>query len=489
MTVNIDLISSALAQQVALLGSDGCVQYSNPAFETFHTQTERSTIGRQIHEIIGNELYARLAPYLSEAFRGLKIELPPFPLPSNQNLEWSVKLIPTPTGECLMIAELNPVKQTYFSRVDHFDERLRTFVDFAPIGMVFSHADGRIFEANRAFLNLVGYSREELDRGEVQWDKITPPEYLHLDYEAIAEAKKLGFSQTYEKEYFSRSGERIPILLGFILFGAKRDEAVAFVVDLTAQKRAEEEVRMLNAELEARVATRTVELELANRELEAFCYSVSHDLRAPLRSIDGFAYALFQDYGEKLDSEALDFLSRIRASAKKMDGLISALLSLSRLSQAELAKEWVDVSALAEISAHESELHYPDRSIRFLVPQHLRVQADRRMLRVIFDNLFDNALKFTAKQSETVIQVQYDEPSGVFSIRDNGVGFDMSQSQKLFQPFERLHSPREFPGSGIGLATVHRIVRKHGGKIWATASVDKGAAFHFTLSAPAITGA
>ena len=481
MTIDLDLLSDAIPQQVGILGSDGLYLYVNESFLRCYGVARAEVIGHPVQDVIDEDLASEYLPYLSRALNGEAGEIRhSFPNPG-EGRAWKTSFLARAEGGCVIVSD-NPGKSdSKPHRVPRVDERLRTFVDFAPIGMVFSHSDGRIFEANRAFLDLVGYTREELVNGDIHWDSLTPEEFLHLDYAAIAEAKESGFSRTYEKVYLTKQGERVPILVGFILVGPTRDEAVAFVVDLTAQKSAEEEAHRLNTELEHRVVVRTMELELANRELEAFCYSVSHDLRAPLRSIDGFAYALTQDYGDKLDSDATDFISRIRASAKRMDELISALLALSRLTRIELAQESVDLSEMGEAVAIDLRHQNPERNLQISIQPNLTVKADRRMLRVILDNLIGNAVKFSAKNPEPRVALGKDPSSGAFYVRDNGVGFDMKESSKLFQPFERLHSPREFAGNGIGLATVQRIVRKHGGRIWAHSEVDKGTTFFFTL--------
>jgi len=367
-------------------------------------------------------------------------------------------------------------------RLRRVEEQFQAFVTCAPIGIVSSHLDGRVFEANDTYLEMIGFTREELKDGGIRWSDLTPPEWSKAHEAAIEEARLKGRCKAFEKEYVTREGKRIPILVGFALVGPTREETLAFTIDLSAQKQAEAEVRRLNAELEERVATRTIELEAANRELEAFCYAVSHDLRAPLRSIDGFAYALIQDYEEKLDDEGREFIGRIRSSSKRMDELISALLSLSRITTTELDRQDVNLSELAYGAFSDLQLANPQRNISLSIQPDMIVKGDRRMLQAVLDNLLNNAVKFSSNQPSAEIVFGREGLVGPFFVRDNGVGFDMTQSSKLFQPFERLHSPKEFAGSGIGLATVHRIIRKHGGKIWAEAEVDKGATFYFTLT-------
>ncbi|HKC23824.1 MAG TPA: CHASE3 domain-containing protein [Thermoanaerobaculia bacterium] len=225
------------------------------------------------------------------------------------------------------------------------------------------------------------------------------------------------------------------------------------------------------------------ELESANRELEAFSYSVSHDLRAPLRGIDGFGQALVEDYGPSLDAGARGYIERIRAATKKMSALIDALLALSRVTRAELKQEVLDLSALAESAAADLRRGEPLREICVDIQAGLVVQGDQRLLRAALENLIGNAWKFTSKTRGARIDVFAVDEGGerVFHVRDNGAGFEMEYAEKLFGAFQRLHSPSEFAGTGIGLATVQRIVHRHGGRIWGVGAPGAGATFSFTL--------
>jgi signal transduction histidine kinase/CHASE3 domain sensor protein len=258
----------------------------------------------------------------------------------------------------------------------------------------------------------------------------------------------------------------------------------AYEAEREARRLAEasaEEVQALNTELEERVRQRTAELEATNRELEAFSYSVSHDLRAPLRSVDGISVALEEDYGEQLTPEARDFLRRIRAGVQKMGQLIDALLQLSRITRAELTREDIDVTALAEEVAADLRQQNPTRNLTLRIQPGMRADADPRLLRVALANLLGNAVKFTAKKEVAVIDVGQSPETNEFFVRDNGAGFDMQYAGKLFTAFQRLHGDRDFQGSGIGLATVSRVVRRHGGKTRAESAVGDGATFLFTL--------
>jgi signal transduction histidine kinase len=253
--------------------------------------------------------------------------------------------------------------------------------------------------------------------------------------------------------------------------------------EVAERSRAEEEIRRLNAELESRVQERTARLEYTNSELEAFCYTVSHDLRGPLRAIDGFSQALIEDLGANLPEDSKPYLTRIRAATQRMGQLIEDLLNLSRVSRGELVRGAVDVSEMARQVAADLQLRDADRKVEVKVWDGMLANADARLLRAAFENLMGNAWKFTAKAARAEIEVgeMRSEQGMVYFVRDNGAGFDMAYASKLFAAFQRLHSGNEYPGTGIGLATVQRIVQRHGGRIWADAKPGRGAVFYFSL--------
>lgn len=250
------------------------------------------------------------------------------------------------------------------------------------------------------------------------------------------------------------------------------------------------ELQGLNSELEERVAQRTRELEVSNQELQAFSYSVSHDLRAPLRTIDGFSLALEEDFAEVLNDEGRDYIQRVRNGVQRMGMLIDALLQLSRVTRSEVQRERVNLSQMASLIFDELRVNDPGSAVRFLAEENVMADADPRLMRVAFENLLGNALKFTSKTPEAVIRLCATSrgEQTVYSIRDNGAGFDMQYVDRLFTAFQRLHGDRDFKGSGIGLATVSRIIRRHGGEIWAEGETGKGASFFFTLTAETYDG-
>jgi PAS domain S-box-containing protein len=334
---------------------------------------------------------------------------------------------------------------------------------------------------------LLGIGPEDLTSGRVTYDGLIHPE----DRERVrqeAEAADAGRrSSILEYRLRHARGEWIWVLEKGAAVRDEHGELVGFegfVSDISDRVRAEEEVRALNITLERRVAERTGALLGANRELEAFSYSVSHDLRAPLGAIRGFADALMESCGARLDPADRHYLERIRAGGARMDALIDDMLSLSRISRADLVAVDVDVSALAlEVLGEMCEREPVTRS-RFHIQPGMRARADTRLLRIALTNLIGNAWKFSTGREEIVIEVGQlgnDGLASTFFVRDEGAGFDPAHSQKLFGTFQRLHTQSEFPGTGIGLATVRRVIERHGGRVWAEGAVGKGATFYFTL--------
>ena len=250
------------------------------------------------------------------------------------------------------------------------------------------------------------------------------------------------------------------------------------------RRAAEDKLRRLSEELEQRVQERTHELRAANAELEAFSYSVSHDLRAPLRAIDGFSQMVLSRYADKLDADGRHALERVRAGSERMGVLIDSMLELSRLGRRPLEFGDVDLSALAAEVVEELRAGEPERDVEVLIEPNVSAVGDKELLRVALQNLLGNAFKFTSQQPHARVQFGRTEHAGQAAIfvRDNGVGFDMNHADRLFRPFERLHSESEFSGTGIGLATVQRVIARHRGRVWAQGAIGDGATFYFTLA-------
>ena len=249
--------------------------------------------------------------------------------------------------------------------------------------------------------------------------------------------------------------------------------------EVAERKRAEDDSRSLNAQL----VQRSAQLEASNKELEAFSYSVSHDLRAPLRGIDGFSQAVLEDYDDKLDDSGRSYLNRVRAASQRMSQLIDAMLNLARLTRAEIHSQTFDMSAVAQSILDDLQKLEPEREVECVVANNLLATADPQLLRAVLENLIGNAWKFTRQQQNPRIEFGHGQYKGqaAFFVKDNGAGFDMTYAHKLFGAFQRLHAYTEYPGVGVGLATVHRIIQRHGGQIWPEGAVDEGATFYFTL--------
>ena len=262
--------------------------------------------------------------------------------------------------------------------------------------------------------------------------------------------------------------------------------------ELKNRKIVEKEIKELNCELENRVKKRTSQLENVNKELEAFAYSVSHDLRTPLRHIDGFSQAIIEDYSDDLDSIAKDFLGRIHRASQRMSNLIDSLLDLSRITRSKLYRREINLGRMAKNIVKDIAKMDKNRKVTFKIDANIMVSGDERLLEIALYNLFSNAWKFTSKIESAVIEFgklgikekekYQDFTSDIFFLRDNGAGFNMKYVDKLFIAFNRLHKTKDFPGTGIGLATVYRIINRHGGKIWAEAEVNRGTTFYFTIS-------
>jgi PAS domain S-box-containing protein len=365
------------------------------------------------------------------------------------------------------------------------EAQARRLIESNVIGTVVVQLDGQVIEANDAFLQLLGYTREEVQSGQVGLDALTPSEYRAMDERAIERTRLDGVCPPREKEYIARDGRRVPVLLGMALLEQEPNTYVAFIVDLTERKQAEAQIHALNSELERRVVERTAELEAANKELEAFSYSVSHDLRAPLRAINGFSRILLEEHAAQLLPEAVGYLEVVSDNARQMGSLIDDLLSFSRLSRQGLRKDRVLPAELVREVFDDLAFAREGRTVNLVIGELLTCHADAALLKQVFANLLGNALKFTRLQAVGNIEVGCSHVDGevVYFVRDDGAGFDMKYAQKLFGVFQRLHHVEDYEGTGVGLAIVQRIVNRHGGRVWADGAPGQGASFSFTLGA------
>ena len=349
-------------------------------------------------------------------------------------------------------------------------------IDQIHDSVVATDLDGIVTSWNRGAERMFGYSAEEAVGKNIG---IVYPEDQQefLLHSVIAPLKEKGEHET-EVRMRRRSGEEFYALLSLSVRYDEQDNPIGLIgysIDITDRKAAE-----------AQILQQQKALEVANRELEAFSYSVSHDLRAPLRSIDGFSSMIYEDYFNLLDDEGKKNLQRIRSNAQRMATLIDDLLQLSRVTRQEIHKESINLSLLAQDIIQKYKYENPDRDVNIIIDDNMKDEGDAGLLRIALDNLISNAWKYTGKLPRAEIAFHKVKHNGapVYCIEDNGVGFDMRYIDKLFGAFQRLHSPEEFSGNGIGLATVSRIIHRHGGKIWAEGELNHGARFYFTLNNP-----
>jgi PAS domain S-box-containing protein len=363
-------------------------------------------------------------------------------------------------------------------------EQLLALLDNTSAVIYMRDLEGRYMLVNRQYERLFRVRREDVI-GQTDHD-LFPAEIADEFRANDLQAVNLGVPMQVEEIAPGDDGPHTYVTVKFPLIDAAgRAYALCGIsTDITDRKRAEDEVGVLNTELEQRVRQRTAELETSTKELDAFAYSVSHDLRAPLRSIHGFSQVLLEDYAEQLDQTAVGYLIRLQANASRMAQLIDDLLRLSRTTRTELYREPIELGHLSRAILNELRAAEPDREVEVIIDGPLEATGDSHLVNLALQNLISNAWKFSAKRSGAKITLGsfVRGHERVFFVRDTGAGFDPRFAGKLFEPFQRLHTDTDFEGSGIGLAIVHRVIRRHGGTIWAESVPDQGATFFFTLA-------
>lgn len=487
-------IVAALPDLLFEISSDGrfldCIA-SDPS--RFLVPPEQA-IGRRVDELLPAELAALTMKKIQQTLSEGVMQVFDYSLQLHQTMEYYESRM-TPLGPDSVLSLVRDITKRKHTEEElrNSENRFRILFEHAGVGVaqLDSHT-GRFLQVNQKYCEIVGYTRDELE--QLDFHVITHPEDLQKDLDNMERLIAGEIAEfTMEKRYYRKNGTLVWVILivsPLWLPGEKPDTHIAVVHDITEQKRtefalrySEAEVRNLNAELERRVTERTAQLENTNRELEAFSYSVSHDLRAPLRAIDGFSRIVLEDHASQLDGEVQKLLGHVRVESQRMAQLIEALLNLSRMGRIEMRRETVNLSSLAQMILDGLRQAQPQRQVECIIASEVTAQGDTRLLSIVLENLLGNAWKFTSKRGQAKIEfgMERRENEAVYFVRDNGAGFDMAYTEKLFGAFQRLHGQHEFEGTGIGLATVQRIISRHGGRVWPEAEVDQGATFYFTL--------
>ncbi len=468
---------------------DGTIVFVNSAaLRFFGARTDAELLGRSIFEFALPQYHELIRERWRRMYAG-----EPVPLSEQHIRTLNGRIADVEVSSAAIVDQGSPSIIVIFRDIgerkralralEDSEGRYRQLVETAGEGIWIMDTDSRITFVNARMCEMLGYRAEEMI-GERTLTFVDTA--WHEPAQHQIELRRQGISSRHELPLRRKDGSQVWALVSaspIMNPDGSYSGGLAMFTDIGDLKAAQQHLERINLELEERVNKRTAQLEASNEELEAFAYSVSHDLRAPIRTIDGFSMALLEDFAPKLDPQAQEYLGRIRSATERMGELIEDLLALSRVARVKLRHEPVNLTKVAQSVADEMARANSARDVRVTIEPDVTAQGDPGLMRILLENLFDNAWKFTRKQlrAEIAFGVEDDSDAPVYFVRDNGVGFDMTYAQKLFGVFQRLHSEREFEGTGIGLATVQRIVRRHGGRVWAEGANGKGATIFFTL--------
>jgi PAS domain S-box-containing protein len=466
-------------------------RFANKRYAEFFGYANEDLVGRTLEEVVGEAAYRDIGPRLERCYAGRHVAFERTQTLGDGSIRHLEVLAVPHRSESGEVAGCYAILSDITERKRHEADMRRVASENASIlentvSGIAHLKDRHIVRCNKSFSALFGYAPEELQGRPTRLLHVSEKDYVQQGrdvyprVEAAGHATGVVLSQRKDgshiwTHYSATALDRTDMSKGIIWV----------VQDITELKNAEAALQEAHDHLEEKVRERTEELAALNRELEAYSYSVSHDLRAPLRAIDGFAYLLEERLAGKLDWESSEYLGKVRSGVGRMFRLIEALLELSSVTRQEFSAREVDLSACAREIVTDFSAQNGSRRVEFAIEEGIRTVGDPQLLRLLLQNLLENAWKYTAKTPAARIEFGTTTDAAgrkVYRVRDNGAGFDMAYAARLFQPFQRLHAMREFAGTGIGLATVARIARRHGGEVWAEGAVGEGAAFMFTLA-------